>query len=95
VEARQPGLTRMGKPRGLLASAGARLSDEELRLFAEPRTWRQIVLTPGRRFGDHAWWRSAVMDADENGRGFLRWDKRTRTWRLSAGGREHLGLKED
>lgn len=80
---------------GLVFVRGARLTDDQLRLFREPRGWRTIVTTPGARYGDDLWWRSAVMDADELGRGLLRWEKETRRWGLSERGRKHLGLEEE
>lgn len=70
-----------------------RLTDEELRFFAVPRTWYEIKNQKPLR--DENWWRDAVIDADEVGRGLLVWNKRTLTWKLSALGRARLGLGEE
>lgn len=70
-----------------------RLTDDELRFFATPRTWYAIKNLKPLRCED--WWREAVMDADEVGRGLLVWNKRTMTWKLSALGRAKLGLEEE
>ena len=71
------------------------LSDDQLRRFEVERGWRDIVCTPGMRYGDADWWRDAVMQADESGRGLLAWNKRRKRWRLSARGRERLGLAKE
>lgn len=69
-----------------------RLGIGELLYFRDPLTWRQILkLQPAHT---PEWWRDAVVDADELGRGWLVWNKKERTWRLTALGYAHLGLKE-
>jgi hypothetical protein len=77
---------------GTFLSARFRLSDADLRLFEKPRSWRQIVTTPGPRNGDYDWWRDAVMEADEAGSGLLAWNGKTKRWTLSPRGRAYLRL---
>lgn len=71
---------------------GARMSDEDLRSFEHPRTWREILETEPHR--PEAWWRSALIEADEGGRKLVEWDIATKTWRLSDKGRERLRIGE-
>ena len=73
-----------------MRDAAPRLSDADLRLFITPCSWAFLSLVNPRR--SDAWWRDAILDADEHGRGLLVWCKSTKRWRLSARGREHLGL---
>lgn len=82
------------KARGLvLVVARARLSLAQLAYFTEPRTWAEILtLEPWRT---EAWWRTAIIDADEYGRGLLTWLPEAKGWRLSARGREVVRLRSE
>lgn len=38
------------------------------------------------------WWTNAIIDADECGRGLLRWDRQSGTWVLTGLGFERLSV---
>lgn len=104
----------------LVSSRRPILTREQLREFSTPRTWREILSMPipgevrgpaarvqrGRPSRREAWWRDAVMDADDQGGfGLLTWrrgaalDSHRRSsapsgwWVLSDEGRAYVGLE--
>jgi hypothetical protein len=73
-----------------LASEKKRLSPRQLAAFAVPLTWPEIhALEPVM---PKSWWRHAVIDADEYGRGLLRWLPDREAWVLTERGRSVAGL---
>lgn len=69
------------------------LSEEQLRFFAEPRTWPEILAFEPR--APEEWWRTAIIEADQFGLGLLLWAAHLKAWGLSARGREVAGLKSE
>lgn len=76
-----------------LSSAKKRLSVSQLAKFATPLTWDEIVQIQPEM--PKSWWRHAVIDADEYGRGLLRWIPRLQAWTLTDRGRSVVGLPID
>lgn len=76
-----------------LSAAKKRLSATQLAKFATPLTWTEIcALEP---WMPRTWWRYAVLDADEHGRGLLRWLPHRKAWALTDRGRSVVGLPID
>lgn len=64
------------------------MTDEQLANFATPLSWPQILAIDPTKAA--LWWTDAVIEADEYGRGLIRWDKVTNTWVLTEVGYERV-----
>lgn len=62
------------------------LTPDHLTHFVAPLTWPQILAIDPTR--TESWWTDAIIEADEYGRGLIRWDKSTSTWVLTEIGCE-------
>lgn len=64
----------------------SRMSVGTMAQFATPLPWARILFGSHKRLTD--WWRDVIGQAEDDG--FLRWEKKTRTWTLTEAGRAHV-----
>lgn len=70
-----------------------RLLSDQLAQFETPKTWEEIFKLAPRML--QVEWRDCIARADERGEGFLRWDTKTKTWRITAKGRAFVALMRE